>query len=131
LARSLNNLANGLNDLGRHEEALAQAEEAVRIHRQLAQQRPDAFLPDLARTLTVFGKIIAEDRPAEALASLAEALRLLTPFFSELPLAYGKLIQTIRGLYLRAAEAANVAPDTTLLAPVSAILEKLNFSQHE
>src|ERR1035441_1674199 len=48
LARLSNNLSIRLSDLGRREEALAQAEEAVRLYRQLAQGRPDAFLPDLA-----------------------------------------------------------------------------------
>ena len=38
-----------LADLGRREEALAAIEEAAGIYRQLAEARPDAFLPDLAR----------------------------------------------------------------------------------
>ncbi|OLT30429.1 hypothetical protein BJF83_24870, partial [Nocardiopsis sp. CNR-923] len=41
LARSLNNQANRLADLGRREEALNASTEAVRIRRTLAQQRPD------------------------------------------------------------------------------------------
>ncbi len=45
---SLNNLANTLSDLGRREEALAAAEEAVGLYRELAAARPDAFRPDLA-----------------------------------------------------------------------------------
>ena len=44
-------LSNRLGDLGRREEALAAIEEAVTIYRQLAQARPDAFLPDLAAAL--------------------------------------------------------------------------------
>jgi hypothetical protein len=47
LAVSLNNLGNRLSELGRREEALAAAQEAVAIRRQLAQQHPEAFLPDL------------------------------------------------------------------------------------
>ena len=46
--RSLNNQSNRLAELGRREEALAAVEEAVTIYRQLAQDRPGAFLPDLA-----------------------------------------------------------------------------------
>jgi tetratricopeptide (TPR) repeat protein len=115
LAMSLTNLANMLSDLGRREEALAQAEEAVRIRRQLAQQRPDAFLPDLAKSLAVFGGILAEDRPGEALGLLAEAIHLLTPFFSGLPLAHGGLMRFICDTYLRAADAANIAPDSASL----------------
>ena len=44
-------LSNRLGDLGRREEALAAIEQAVTIHRQLADARPDAFLPDLAGSL--------------------------------------------------------------------------------
>ena len=38
-----------LSDLGRREEALKAAEEAVGPYRALAEARPDAFIPDLAR----------------------------------------------------------------------------------
>jgi tetratricopeptide (TPR) repeat protein len=131
MAGAMNNLAIRLSEVGRHEEALAQVEEAVRIRRQLAQRRPDAFVPDLATSLAVLSNITAEDRPGEALEALAQAIRLLTPLFSKLPLAHGRLMQNIYDQYLRAAEAANVAPDMTLLAPVIPILEKLNSSQHE
>src|SRR6267378_7782297 len=48
LAASLNNLALRLRDLGRREEALTAAEEAVRHYRALAAARPDAFTPNLA-----------------------------------------------------------------------------------
>ena len=48
LASLLNNKANRLADLGRREEALAAIEEAVLIHRTLAEGRPEAFLPELA-----------------------------------------------------------------------------------
>ena len=51
LARSLNNLANRLADLGRREDALAASEEAAGIYRELAAARPDAFRPDLAMSL--------------------------------------------------------------------------------
>ena len=44
----LNNLGNRLSDLGRREDALAAAQEAIDIHRRLAAERPDAFRPDLA-----------------------------------------------------------------------------------
>jgi hypothetical protein len=42
-----------LRDLSRREEALEKAQQAVSINEQLAQARPDAFLPDLARSLSV------------------------------------------------------------------------------
>ncbi|MFL5256744.1 MAG: hypothetical protein ACJ8AI_28390 [Rhodopila sp.] len=45
----LNILTNCLSDLGRREEALAAAEEAVRHYRTLAAARPDAFPPPIWR----------------------------------------------------------------------------------
>ena len=48
LARVASNLAIRLSELGRREEALEPAEEAVEIYRSLAKQNPDAFRPDLA-----------------------------------------------------------------------------------
>ena len=53
---SLNNLGHQLSELGRREDALAAAQEAVEIHRRLAAERPDAFLPDLATSLNNLGK---------------------------------------------------------------------------
>ncbi len=40
-----------LGELGRREESLQAAQEAVETYRKLAQTRPDAFLPDLAMSL--------------------------------------------------------------------------------
>jgi hypothetical protein len=47
----LHNRSNRLAGLGRREDALAAITEAVDIHRELAAARPDAFRPDLARSL--------------------------------------------------------------------------------
>ena len=131
LAASLNNLANLLRTVGRREEALARAHESVSIYRQLAQRRPDAFLPDLARSLAVRGGILAEVRPGEALESLAEAMSILTPFFSQLPRAYAPLMKDARDSYLSTAQSAGVAPDSAILDPVTAIFEKLNSPEQK
>src|ERR1019366_509769 len=125
LATALNNLAAMFSILGRPEEALARAEESVRIYRQLARQRPDAFQPDLARSLSLSGRILAEDRPGEAMEPLAEAIRILSPFFSRLPQAHAPLMQVIRDLYLIAAQAPGVTHDSAILDPVAAIFERL------
>ena len=73
----LNNLANRLSDLGRREEALTAAEEAVRLYRALAEARPDAFIPDLALSLnTLAAMLSALGRREEALTAAEEAVRL-------------------------------------------------------
>ena len=77
LATSLNNLANRLSDLGRREEALAAAEEAVRLRRVLAAARPDAFTPDLAGSLNNLAAFLSDlGRREEALEAAEEAVRL-------------------------------------------------------
>ena len=57
------------------EEALAATQEAVDISRRLAQTRPDAFLPDLARSLNNLGNSLSGlGRREEALAATQEAV---------------------------------------------------------
>ena len=54
-AESLNNLGSRLAGAGHREEALAPAQEAVTLYRQLAQANPAAHNPDLAGSLANLG----------------------------------------------------------------------------
>jgi tetratricopeptide (TPR) repeat protein len=75
LARDLNNLAVRLHELGRHEEALAAIREAVDIYRRLAEQRPDAYLPDLALSLNNLAVQLGDlGRHEDGLAAISEAV---------------------------------------------------------
>jgi tetratricopeptide (TPR) repeat protein len=90
LARLANNLGNRLRDLGRREDALRVTEEAVEIYRQLAQTRPDAFLPDLAGSLNNLGTSLSVlGRRGEALCATQEAVE-----------SYRKLAQTSPASFL-------------------------------
>jgi hypothetical protein len=60
------------------------------------------------------------------MASFAQAIRILTPFFAELPQAHLGLMQRMCQDCLRLGEAAALAPDTDLLAPLIAVFEELN-----
>jgi tetratricopeptide (TPR) repeat protein len=74
-ATLLNNLANRLSALGRREEALKAAEEAVGHYRALAEARPDAFIPDLAGSLNNLANVLsALGRREEALKAAEEAV---------------------------------------------------------
>jgi tetratricopeptide (TPR) repeat protein len=76
-ANWLNQLAIRLSYLGRREEALAAAEEAVLLRRLLAEERPDAFTPDLARSLNNLANMLGDlGRHEDALMVAEEALRL-------------------------------------------------------
>jgi tetratricopeptide (TPR) repeat protein len=75
LATRVGTLGNRLSALGRPEEALAASQEAVDIHRRLAQARPDAFLPGLATSLSNLGNRLSTlGRQEEALAVSQEAV---------------------------------------------------------
>ncbi|MCB1021840.1 MAG: tetratricopeptide repeat protein [Bryobacterales bacterium] len=87
--RIANNLSVRLSDLGRREDALAQAEEAVRIRRALAQQRPDAFLPDLAMSLNNLATMLSDlGRREDALAQAEEAVRIRRALAQQRPDAF-------------------------------------------
>ena len=76
-ARLLNNLGTRLSELGRREDALKAAQEAVDIYRRLAKDRPDAFLPYLAGSLNNLGIMLSElGRREEALKAEQEAVEI-------------------------------------------------------
>ncbi|MFN7804691.1 MAG: tetratricopeptide repeat protein, partial [Planctomycetaceae bacterium] len=87
--RLCNNLGNRLSELGRREAALAAAEEAVRIRRTLAAERPDAFLPDLAASLNNVSVMLSElGRREAALAASREAVQYFLTLTRQVPHAF-------------------------------------------
>jgi hypothetical protein len=117
LASSLHNLALRLFGLGRNDEALAAAQEAVGIRRQLAQAQPDAMLPRLAASLGAMSDVlVALSRPAEAAQAANEALALLVPFVERYPDVFGETARAVRDSLRRASEAVGQEPDAALLA---------------
>ncbi|MBF0176860.1 MAG: tetratricopeptide repeat protein, partial [Magnetococcales bacterium] len=102
---SLNNLSNGLSDLGRREEALVAIAEAVGIRRDLSASRPAAFLPDLASSLNNQSSWLSDlGRREEAVKAAEEAVLTLWPYFKRWPEAFGGKMQMMRrkyGEYLR------------------------------
>jgi tetratricopeptide (TPR) repeat protein len=78
-----------LSALGRSEEALTVAEEAVRLHRALAMARPDAFDPDLAGSLNNLANSLSElGRHEEALTAAEEAVLHFRALVAERPDAF-------------------------------------------
>ena len=74
LAISLNALEFPLANLGRHEQALAPAQEAVTIYRRLAETDPDTHLYFLAGALNTLAIRLAEaGRHEQALSPAQEA----------------------------------------------------------
>ncbi|WP_322794799.1 tetratricopeptide repeat protein [Thermoflexus sp.] len=88
-ARLAHMLGVALFALGRRAEALQATQEAVEIRRRLAAQRPDAFLPDLAMSLTNLGAdLSALGRRAEALQATQEAVALYRRLAAQHPDAF-------------------------------------------
>jgi len=118
LANSLSELATLLSEMGRWEEALGAAGEAVRSCRQLAEACPDAYLPDLALSLRARSLCLRGlERSEEALADLGEGIRILTPCFSNIPVAHIQLMGALLADYLALGKALRREPDAPLLAP--------------
>ena len=118
-ARLLGNLGVALGALGRREEALTATQEAVDIRRRLAEQNPQAFLPDLATSLNNLGRdLSALGRLEEALTAYEEAVRTLLPFFRVLPAAFADWMQVMLGNYLQACEEAGEETDWGLVEEV-------------
>ncbi len=114
-----NMLGYTLSALGRREEALGATEEAVGVYRELARGNPDAFLPDLARSLGAHGSVLrGVERYAEAMEAFGEGVRVLAPFFRRLPEAFAGLIGNLLNDYLSACQATGREPDEELLGPV-------------
>ncbi|MFF2901112.1 tetratricopeptide repeat protein, partial [Streptomyces sp. NPDC057966] len=78
-----------LSNVGRREEALAVASEAVAIRRRLAEENPAAYMPDLAMALNNLGATLSNvGRREEALAVASEAVAIRRRLAEENPAAY-------------------------------------------
>ncbi len=140
-SRILNRLCLRLNALGRHEEALIVAQEAVDIRQQLAQQEPNAFSAEVAASLHNLSLVLGEfGRREESLKVGEEALQIHWQLAQENPRAYLpvlvtglsnlSLCQCSMGQLERALESASAAVyiARNLAAPRSEYQEKLAAS---
>ncbi len=88
-ARHLGNWSNRLSDAGRGEEALAASEEAVAIHRRLAERLPERYEPDLATSLNNWSISLSDaGRGEDALAAIEEAVAIRRRLAERLPERY-------------------------------------------
>ncbi|WP_413203685.1 tetratricopeptide repeat protein [Rhodospirillum sp. A1_3_36] len=85
----LNNLANFLSALGRREEAVVVAREAVDLYRTLAAARPDAFTPYLAGSLNTLANSLSDlGRQEEAVEAARKAVDLYRTLAAARPDAF-------------------------------------------
>ncbi|WP_437741006.1 hypothetical protein WME73_36735 [Sorangium sp. So ce302] len=121
-ARLLNNLGNRQSELGQLEAALASTQEAVTIRRTLAEQRPDAFLPDLAMSLNNLGnRQSALGQREAALASTQEALDTIWPCFLDVPHAFAPKTSIILHRMLQILEMLGQSSSPELLERIALV----------
>ncbi|MBF6522810.1 tetratricopeptide repeat protein, partial [Nocardia farcinica] len=109
-ASSLNNVAVDLGELGRREEGLAAAEEALKIYRVLAEHHPDAYLPDFASSLNNVAVDLGElGRREEGLAAAEEALKIYRVLAERHPAVYGVDVERMQKVleWLRSTSSGN------------------------
>jgi tetratricopeptide (TPR) repeat protein len=86
VALAVNGLAALDGDQNRMEEARKGFEEALQIYRQLANNNPDVYLPEVARTLTNLAVLdVDQNRRKDARKGLEEALEIYERFAKRNP----------------------------------------------
>jgi tetratricopeptide (TPR) repeat protein len=114
-----------LSALGRREEALRATEEAVAVRRRLAQENPQAFLPDLAMSLGAHGTVLRGlGRHKEAAKAFEEGLQSVLPALRLWPQALQRLADTLLQGYLRSCRDARRKPDASLVAEAQKVLSE-------
>ncbi|MEU0382709.1 tetratricopeptide repeat protein, partial [Streptomyces cyaneofuscatus] len=100
LAGSLTNLGAELSGVGRREDALTAAEEALEIYRRLAASNPAAYNPDLAHCLSFFAWVSYEARqdPSVALRATGEAVEIYRRFVAAVPARFLPPLRSVLGL---------------------------------
>jgi tetratricopeptide (TPR) repeat protein len=99
VAMVLNNLGNLYRDQNRVEEALEAYEEALEIHRKLAEANPETYLPDMAETLYSLGVLhLAQNEMEDALRAFTEALNIYQTFANQNPERYEREVERVQRL---------------------------------
>ena len=99
--------------------SLQATDETFGIYRQLAAQRPDAFLPDLASSLGAKGTVLEEiGNLAGAVAMFREGVECLRPLFLRWPQAFRPLMTNLVVAYFRVCETAEVEVDSDLIGEI-------------
>jgi tetratricopeptide (TPR) repeat protein len=126
---ALNNLANRLSEVGQREAALAPAQEAADLYRELAAKAPDAYRPALALSLSVLADRLEElERIADAVASDEEAVGAISEPLRALPQAWADRALTIARDYVRRCGKLAREPDMELLGPIAEVLQSTRES---
>ncbi len=123
---ALNNLAIRLSEVGQREAALAPAQEAADLYRELAAKAPDAYRPALAGSLATLANCFEENgQIEEAFERNREAIENYAPFFLAQPRAFVHWMVPMCQLYIGRCEKLGREPDMELLGPIVEVLQRL------
>jgi hypothetical protein len=110
--------------LGQRDSALASIKESVGHYRELVKRNREAFLPDLARSLSVLGDRLAESqRLPEARDAAAESLEALATFFLRYPRRFEGLARATVNDYRVGSQELGLEPDDAILEPYRSLWE--------
>ncbi|WP_203351777.1 tetratricopeptide repeat protein [Streptomyces sp. Sge12] len=102
LARALSNLGIYLSGVGRRAEALDAVEEAVEVHRRLADPvtgNPTAYEPDLATSLTVWAWLLStQQNLSRALRATSEAVEIYRKLVALVPSRFTQPLRAVLSL---------------------------------
>jgi tetratricopeptide (TPR) repeat protein len=123
LASSLTNLANLQSNMGQREAALATAQEAADLYRELVRLNRDAFAADYARVHGVLGHILnGLARSQEAALAFETGVREILPEVQKYPAAHLPLALTLVRGYIASLQTAQLELDETLVQQIASIL---------
>jgi hypothetical protein len=95
----------------------------VEAFRRLAETRPDAFLPDLAKSLNNQSNALSDlGRQEEALVAIDEAMRRILPRLEVAPYLLPDSGLQLAQSYLACAEALNREPEHELIGRMIEVL---------
>jgi hypothetical protein len=96
----------------------------VAHYRELADARPDAFVPDLAMSLNNLANHLSHlDRREAALSASEEAIIALIPHFQVNPHGFGDWMARIRAIYVKLSQECRREPRFDLLGATAAAIE--------
>jgi tetratricopeptide (TPR) repeat protein len=124
--------ANRMLEVGEPDEALVAIEEAVGIWRRLMAVRPEPSRPPLGLALGIRGSVLAAlHRHEDAVESLEEALKMITPALEQSPGPVAPLAASLLKDYVSNAEAADLEPADSVMRPVADVLLRAGFDVGE
>ena len=102
------------------------------IYRRLAEARPDAVVPNLARSLWVLTECLAAlGKSEEALTTVRESISGLSPMFLREPRAHAGLMAAVLKRYVELSEKAGHDLDMELIGPALELSAQLQGDNDE